>query len=356
MITNIETDATGSNIVSERRSVMFAASRRSQRILVGAVVLLATWVVVLVTPLKDMLALTGVLNDAVPAASAEHPVDPDKGYYLEELGGGAWFVSGWSHNTMFVVTSESVVVLDAPPSLGEAYLDAVAEVTDKPVSHLIYSHSHADHIGRADLFPDATVVAHERTAEILAERQDPKRRAPGVTFSDRHTLTVGGVRIELANYGPAHGPGNIAVYLPEQKVLSMIDIAFPKWIPVHEFAIAEDIDAYFQVYDHLLAYEFDHFIGGHANLGTYEDLEEQRDYVLDVRQAARTAVGEAPLDKIGQMQRWTPNPFVTANFGFERMTARCADIVEDKWEGRLAAVDVFTSSHCRRMVFYWFTD
>lgn len=330
--------------------------KRWTQFLGAVVVFLAAWIIVLLTPIVDVLSLTGVLNDAVPSRSDSPPVDPDTGYYLEELGGGAWFVSGWSHNTMFVVTDDSVVVLDAPPSMGEALVAAIHEVTNKPVSHLIYSHAHADHVGRADLFPDALVVAHEITAEVLEERRDPTRRVPDVTFTDRHRLSVGGVPIELAYYGPAHAPGNIVVYLPEQKVLSMIDIAFPKWIPVHEFAIAEDIDAYFAVYDHLLAYDFDHFVGGHANLGNRQDVQDQLAYARDVREAARDAVGEAALQDIGRIQRWTPNPFLTANFGFERLTSQCAAAVEVKWTDRLGGVDVFTSSHCRRMVFYWFTE
>ncbi|WP_157596189.1 MBL fold metallo-hydrolase [Plesiocystis pacifica] len=326
------------------------------RVLIAAIALLTTWLLVLLTPVHDLLRLTGLFNSSVPAESINPPVDPDTGYYLEELGEGAWFVSGWSHNAMFVVTDESVVVLDAPPSLGEAYVDAIREVTDKPVSHLIYSHAHTDHIGRADLFPEATVVAHALTAEALEARKDPRRRAPDITFEGRHSLTVGGVSIELAYHGPAHGPGNIAVYLPQQKVLSMIDVAFPKWVPVHEFAIAEDIDAYFAVYDHLLAYDFDHFVGGHANVGDRQDVQDQLDYALDVRESARAAAGNAPVQDIGKILAWTPNPYVTANFGFERMTAECEAPVVDRWDDRLGGVDVFTHSHCRRMVFQAITE
>ena len=47
---------------------------------------------------------------------------------------------------MFLVTDKGVVVVDAPPSLGEKYLRAIAEVTDKPVKYLIYSHAHIDRI------------------------------------------------------------------------------------------------------------------------------------------------------------------------------------------------------------------
>ena len=48
---------------------------------------------------------------------------------------------------------EGVIVVDAPPSIGENILAAIAEVTDEPITHVIYSHSHADHIGAAGIYP-----------------------------------------------------------------------------------------------------------------------------------------------------------------------------------------------------------
>jgi glyoxylase-like metal-dependent hydrolase (beta-lactamase superfamily II) len=49
--------------------------------------------------------------------------------------------------------AEGVVAVDAPPSIGQNYLKAIAEVTDKPITHVIYSHAHLDHIGAAGVFP-----------------------------------------------------------------------------------------------------------------------------------------------------------------------------------------------------------
>ena len=120
------------------------------KILVAIIAILAIWIAVLVSPANDFLSLTGLYHLPIPEEAQSHPVDPEKGYYLEEIAEGVYFITGWSHNTMFVVAEESVIVLDAPPSIGDAYLDAIREVTDKPVSHMIYSHSHDDHIGSAD--------------------------------------------------------------------------------------------------------------------------------------------------------------------------------------------------------------
>jgi glyoxylase-like metal-dependent hydrolase (beta-lactamase superfamily II) len=61
------------------------------------------------------------------------------------------------------------VIIDVPPSLGRSCLEAVAETSDAPLTHLIYSHSHYDHIGAAHLFGNVTVVAHVEVAENFVE-------------------------------------------------------------------------------------------------------------------------------------------------------------------------------------------
>lgn len=324
--------------------------------LVAIIAVLVLWIAVLLTPAIDFLGLTGLLHAPIPDSAQAHPIDPETGTYLQEIGEGVYFLSGWSHNTMFVVSEQSVIVVDAPPSIGEAYLDAIREVTDKPVSHLIYSHAHDDHIGAADIFDDPIIVAHETTAEALAEKDDPSRPVPTLTFADAYTLEVGGKRIELAYHGPAHSPGNIAIHLPEERVLAMIDIAFPQWIPIHEFAIAEDLDAYFQIYDELLAYDFTHFVGGHAKLGSYQDVQRQHEYALDVKESAAAALATVDISQLGERAGTTPNSYATVSFGLDRVAKACEREVVARWRGRLAGVDVFTHSHCLRMVFYAMTD
>lgn len=76
-----------------------------------------------------------------------------KGYHVEEINDGAYYVTSGAYDTMFVRTGNGVVVVDAPPLLGENLNRAIAEVTDEPVTHLIYSHWHSDHIGAAGSSP-----------------------------------------------------------------------------------------------------------------------------------------------------------------------------------------------------------
>ena len=80
---------------------------------------------------------------------------------------------------MFLTTGEGVIVVDAPPSIGENLLKAIAEVTEEPITHVVYSHSHADHIAAAGMFPEGAVyIAHEETAAQLGRINGPDRPFP----------------------------------------------------------------------------------------------------------------------------------------------------------------------------------
>jgi glyoxylase-like metal-dependent hydrolase (beta-lactamase superfamily II) len=192
----------------------------------------------------------------VPASAYGVPIDPEKGYFVEEIADGLYWITEGAYTLMFLTTGEGVIIVDAPPSIGENILNAVAEVTDEPITHVIYSHSHADHIGAAQLYPeDATYIAHAEIAAQLAtslansERPIPYGVASGgsavplptVTFDDNYTLEVGNQVLELEYRGPNHEPGNIYIYAPEQKTLMLVDIIYPGWSPFKDLALAEEV-------------------------------------------------------------------------------------------------------------------
>jgi alkyl sulfatase BDS1-like metallo-beta-lactamase superfamily hydrolase len=88
----------------------------------------------------------------IPEAAKGPPI-PAKGYLVQQIRDHLYWVTDGSYNTVFLVTDKGVVAVDAPPSIGKNYLKAIAEVTDKPVAYVIYSHAHLDHIGAAGIFP-----------------------------------------------------------------------------------------------------------------------------------------------------------------------------------------------------------
>src|SRR5262249_15516953 len=146
----------------------------------------------------------------------------------------------------FLVYERGVVVVDVPQTLAAHIPHAIAEVTDRPITHIIYSHSHADHIGGTKaLGVHAIILAHEETLRLLKRAADPNRPLPTVTFADKYTLRVGKQLLELTYRGVGHEPGNIFIYAPAQRVLMVVDVVFPGWMPWRRFALAQDIPGYF---------------------------------------------------------------------------------------------------------------
>ncbi|MCP3822014.1 MBL fold metallo-hydrolase [Streptomyces sp. A3M-1-3] len=147
-----------------------------------------------------------------------------------------WLTDG-SYQMMFLATGAGVVVVDAPPTLGHSILRAIAEVTSQPITHVVYSHHHADHIGAAAIYPSKAVrIAHGRTRRLLHEVRDPNRPQPTRVFSDSLRLEVGDQVLQLSYKGPSHSPDNIFIYAPRQRVLMLVDIVFPGWVPFKNLA------------------------------------------------------------------------------------------------------------------------
>src|SRR5437016_7255860 len=174
----------------------------------------------------------------VPASSQGPPIDPAKGYRVQDLGSGLYMITDNAIQSMFLVYDRGVVVIDAPQNLAAFIPKAIAEVAgDKPITHLIYSHSHADHIGGAKaLGGHPIIIAHEETLRLLKRDADLNRPLPTLTFSDKYTLRVGKQVLELSYHGNAHEPGNIFIYTPAQLELVDVHIGFPGQMHVRRVA------------------------------------------------------------------------------------------------------------------------
>jgi glyoxylase-like metal-dependent hydrolase (beta-lactamase superfamily II) len=288
---------------------------------------------------------------AVPKAAQGPAIKQEKGYVVEELGDGLFLVNDGVYQMMFLTTGKGVIAVDAPPNTGAKILAAISSVTDEPITHVIYSHSHKDHIGAAGIYPkNAVIIAHKDTAAHLAAKNDPDRPVPNRTFTDSMILEVGSQTLKLDYHGLNHSPGNISIYAPKQKVLMMIDIVFPGWTPFPDLALAESTDGFIKAHDVILSYDFEHYIGGHLTRhGTRVDVETQKAYFMDIVKAAGNAnAAMDPGAAFAQAEErgGQGNPWAFIKILFDNVARQCSEEVEKKWAGRLGGVDIFTFDHC----------
>src|SRR5215213_4740651 len=292
---------------------------------------------------------TGKYMD-VPSSAKGPDIDPAKGYRLQDLGSGLYMVTDNAYQSMFLVYDRGVVVIDAPPPYAAHIPRAIAEVSNKPVTHIVYSHSHSDHIGGAkSLGGRPVIIAQEETLRLLKRAADPNRPLPTVTFSDRYTLRVGNKVLELSYHGNAHEPGNIFIHAPAQRVLMVVDVVFPGWMPWRRFALAQDIPGYFAQVEEIRKMAWDTLVGGHvARTGTHADVDLQAEFNADMKQAAATALastkpgeGLNPLDKA--------NPWAGFDNYIDRVAAQCVKTLTPKWSSKLAGFYVYIWDQCYAM-------
>ena len=310
----------------------------------------------LVLPLGGAQAQEGMFAP-VPETAMGPAIDPEIGYVVEKLGRGLYMIGDGNYQMMFLTTGQGVIAVDAPQAMGQKILAAISSVTDEPITHVIYSHTHKDHIGAASIYPkDAIIIANADTTAHLAAKNDPDRPVPTQSFTDNLTLTVGSQTLQLDYRGLNHSPGNIYIYAPEQKVLMLVDIIFPGWVPFIELAQAESVGGFLEAHDVVLGYDFAHFIGGHvARSGTREDVKTQKAYFDDIIEAAGhansamdfgAAFGQAAA-RGGQNNNWAIFSIL-----YDNIAQQCADEVEEKWRGRLAGADILTFGHCMKIAIH----
>ena len=282
--------------------------------------------------------------------TAHGPQIPAEGYVLEEIGDGLFWLADGFYQMMFLVTGEGVVALDAPPTLGQNIPRAIRKVTKADVTHAVYSHAHADHVGAMVIYEGAELYAQQEAARLLARDGDPDRPLPTHTFADTLTLEVGGQALQLDYHGPNHSPGNVFIYTPKQKTLMLVDVVFPGWVPFGCLAVSQDIPAWIAAPALALEYPFEQFVGGHLNrLGTRRDVETHQEFVADL-----TAECERAIDTFDLMSVFATSDPANLWAIFRRyLDGVCADVSDalvPKWQDRLGGVDVFTDLNAFTMV------
>jgi glyoxylase-like metal-dependent hydrolase (beta-lactamase superfamily II) len=286
----------------------------------------------------------------IPESAKGPAIDPVKGYRLQPLGRGLYMVTENVYQSMFMVHERGVVVIDAPPSLAAFIPKAIAEVTDRPITHLIYSHSHADHIGGAlSLGGRPIIIAQVETKKLLERAHDANRPLPNKIFADRYTLKVGSQTLELSYPGNGHEPGNIFIYAPEQKTLMVVDVIFPGWMPFRRLALAQDIPGFFAQVELIKSIDFKTLVSGHvARSGTRDDVELQSRFINDLKAAAGQALQTTkPGEQLNPLDQG--NPWAYFDNYIDRVALQCVNTLAPKWANQLAAFDVFIWDQCYSM-------
>ena len=286
-------------------------------------------------------------------------IDPAAGYGMKDFGNGVYALSDNGWQSAFLVTDGGVIVFDAPASYGKHIPEAVAKVTTKPIKILVYSHLHKDHIGGSLGFkdiPGLQIIALDAVSDFLKEMKDPNRLIPTVTFHSTKTIKLGGKTVELTRHNYHSNEGDLFIYVPEAKFLMAVDSVTSGYVPFQDFDLSTNFHEYLKMFDEILAYKFDNFIGGHlTDTGTRKDVEITKEYTNDVYQTVKrihNGMNERAVD--GEIVRTIgpDNEFLIFRAFLDRVTRDSVAELEPRWINRLAGVDVWLPSHVRAALIY----
>jgi glyoxylase-like metal-dependent hydrolase (beta-lactamase superfamily II) len=155
-------------------------------------------------------------------------------FLTRQVANGVYMITNGNYQALFMTTGEGVVLVDAPQPLIQYVGAAIRDVTDEPLKMLIYSHGHSDHTGGAHLLDreGLEIVAEQRVAQFIAQKDDGRRLKPTRTFAASTTLQVGFRTIALTR-DEFHSPeGDLIIYLPNEKVIMAVDMIAPGWVPL----------------------------------------------------------------------------------------------------------------------------
>jgi glyoxylase-like metal-dependent hydrolase (beta-lactamase superfamily II) len=297
-------------------------------------------------------ASADALPDYAPIPpSALGPAVNAQGYYAGRVEKNLYWVTDGTYQAAFLTTREGVVLFDAPPSIGRNLQRAIDQIASNSgvsnkVTHVVYSHHHADHVGASSLFGRHVVrVGHVETKRLLARDNDPARPVPlpDVTFETHRTLHVGGERIDLAWHGSNHTPDSIYIHFPDHDTLMLVDILLPGWVPYNSFNVNEDVPGSIAAPAKAMAYSWKHFIGGHmGRLGTRDDMAVYQQYVTDLIDNIKKAL--VAVDPTPFFARYGNNSWAAVQAYQAAQVDYAAAPVIKKYTGVLAAADVYTAS------------
>jgi glyoxylase-like metal-dependent hydrolase (beta-lactamase superfamily II) len=297
------------------------------------------------SPASDAERAEAMPDYAPIPQSALGPALNEQGYYVGRVERNLYYITDGVYQSAFLTTSDGVVVFDAPPSIGGNIRRAVDEIAaangvSNRVTHLVYSHHHADHNGAASLFDgDVVRIGHEETRRLLGRDNDPNRPLPDVTFTDRYTLETGGERVELAWHGPNHTPDNIYIHFPDHDTLMFIDVVNAGWVPIYNVNLSEDVPGYMAAPPIALDYPWTHFICGHlGRLATREDVSLHQQYIADIVASSKEAL--ASVNPVPYYVKGGVNVWAGIKGHLNTVTERAAAPVIAKYTGVLAAADI----------------
>jgi glyoxylase-like metal-dependent hydrolase (beta-lactamase superfamily II) len=314
--------------------------------------------------LLSAVLLTAAASAAlVPAAAAQQAPAPMRS--IVNLTGQLYRAQNNNHYTVFLVTPEGIIMSDPINRDFSRWLKAELATRFKvPVRYVLYTHHDWDHasggvvwadtaefVGQVNMLSELEVPGGRIALPPAEQKMDANKNGlverseatgatadqfwqldenrdgvlsgneivrgpvgdvhpPSTTFSDRHTVTLGGKRVEMIHLGIAHTPDSTVLYFPDERAVFSADVMQIKRLPQ---GLAPHIGSWIDALKTITALDFDIAATGHAMAGKKADALESLRYLEDL--AKGVAAGVAAGRSLAEIQK---SLTLDAYKGFER--------------------------------------
>lgn len=232
-------------------------------------------------------------------------------FRIEPVRSNVYRFTAGNYRSVFMVTESGIVVTDPISTEAATWLKAelARRFPQAPIRYVIYSHNHPDHVYGGEAFDGEGVVfiAQELAREDLVHTK-AKTRLPNLTFKDQLTLHLGDGEVRLRYHGVNNGRGSISMLFEPAHVLHVVDWIVLGRLPYKDLQ-GYDIEGMIRSTREVLAMDFDILVGGHAEMGTKDDVRRYLAYLEALYDAVRDGIlaGKdlATLQKKIRLDAWS---------------------------------------------------
>ncbi|MCW2474186.1 MBL fold metallo-hydrolase [Candidatus Symbiopectobacterium sp. NZEC151] len=226
------------------------------------------------------------------------------GYVLQRLTQQTyWFQSGF-YATIFYVGDNGVLLFDPLEGHAKQLLTAIQSVTKKPITAIVYSHDHADHIADTPVLlaelkgqpHPPRLIASSATAEKMIRLNSSLPRPTEVVSWPNGSFTFEKLTVQLYGFEhAAHTEDHAAWLLKNERILHAPDLLNPDQPPFWNFAGSERFTYLEQNIKQADSLPWDYFSGGHGNIGSHDDFFFHLKFIGDLKTAVSKAMKAVPF-------------------------------------------------------------
>ncbi len=222
-------------------------------------------------------------------------------FVVQRLSENSYIAMVSAHNATFYVGKKGVLLIDTTLlHTAPALVSAIRSVTSLPITTMIYSHYHMDHVGGANVIAEESVktgnkinvVATRAVAEQVKRHGNKLPAATTIIDNDGGEFDFEDTKVKLhvPYMGGGHSADNSIIYIPDEKLLHYVDLIHPELLfPFFGLGLY-DVLAAEESLEEVLAMNWDYINGGHGNVGSMKDVRELQTYLNELKTAVSNAL------------------------------------------------------------------